>query len=79
VREAIVIAREDTPGKKYLAAYLTTEKDSTLTSNELVAFLKAKLPAYMVPAAFVLLPELPLSPNGKLDRRRLPTPEQVRE
>jgi amino acid adenylation domain-containing protein len=79
VREALVIAREDTPGKKYLAAYLTTEPDATLTSSELTAFLKAKLPAYMVPAAFVILREFPLSPNGKLDRRRLPAPEQVRE
>lgn len=79
VREALVIAREDTPGKKYLAAYLTTDPDATPTSSELMAFLKAKLPVYMVPAAFVVLREFPLSPNGKLDRRRLPAPEQVRE
>jgi amino acid adenylation domain-containing protein len=79
VREAVVIAREDTPGKKYLAAYFLAGTDPKPTAIELTRFLKTRLPAYMIPAAFVVLPALPLSPNGKLDRRRLPTPEHVRE
>jgi amino acid adenylation domain-containing protein len=79
VREAVVIAREDTPGKKYLAAYLLVGTGSNPAVIELTTFLKTRLPAYMIPAAFVVLPALPLSPNGKLDRRRLPLPEHVRE
>jgi amino acid adenylation domain-containing protein len=75
VREAVVIAREDAPGAKYLAAYFLAENDVPPSAAELAEFLKAKLPAYMVPAAFVVLKALPLSPNGKLDRRRLPAPE----
>jgi amino acid adenylation domain-containing protein len=74
VREAVVIAREETPGARYLAAYFLAAGDPAPSASDLAAFLKQKLPAYMVPAAFVALEALPLSPNGKVDRRRLPAP-----
>jgi amino acid adenylation domain-containing protein/non-ribosomal peptide synthase protein (TIGR01720 family) len=74
IREAVVIAREDIPGVKSLAAYITSEL-TTPTSNELRQFLKSKLPSYMIPASFTVLEVLPITPNGKVDRRALPVPE----
>jgi amino acid adenylation domain-containing protein len=73
VRAAAVIAREDAPGEKRLVAYLVPE-DPAPTMSELRRFLKERLPDFMVPAGFVLLESLPISPNGKLDRRALPAP-----
>ena len=73
VQDVVVIVREDTPGDKFLAAYVVTSGNGT--GNELRNYLKEKLPDYMVPAAFVLLGSLPLTPNGKVDRRALPAPE----
>jgi len=75
VREAVVIAREDTPGDKRLVAYLTTYQQTTVSLNELRRFLREKLPDYLVPTAFVMLEKLPLTPNSKVDRRALPAPE----
>lgn len=74
VREAVAIVREDIPGVKNLAAYIISEL-TQLTSNELRQFLKSKLPSYMVPASFTFLEALPITPNGKVDRRALPLPE----
>jgi surfactin family lipopeptide synthetase A len=74
ISEAVVIAREDRPGDLYLAAYLVTTSP-TPNANELRDFLKQKLPAYMVPGAFVYLAAMPLTPNGKVDRKVLPVPE----
>lgn len=74
VRDAVVIAREDIPGVKSLAAYIIPELTQP-TSNELRLFLKSKLPNYMIPASFTFLEALPITPNGKVDRRTLPVPE----
>lgn len=74
VRNAVVMSREDEPGAKKLAAYLVFDHDSRPSQDELKKFLRARLPDYMVPAAFVLLKRLPLTPGGKVDRRQLPPP-----
>jgi amino acid adenylation domain-containing protein len=76
VQSAAVIARQDAPSEKKLVAYVV-RKGSGCTTTELRTFLAAKLPPYMLPSAFVFLDVLPLSPNGKLDRAALPTPEAV--
>jgi amino acid adenylation domain-containing protein len=78
VREAVLVAREDTPGDKRLVAYIILRKEQVCTSSELQGFLKHKLPEYMIPSAFVLLDTLPLTPNGKIDRKALPAPDQSR-
>jgi amino acid adenylation domain-containing protein len=75
VREVVVIAREDNAGDKRLVAYLVCAE--TPTVQELKRHLsESGLPEYMLPQAFVTLPKLPTTPNGKLDRRALPPPEQ---
>ncbi len=74
VREAVVVARADTPG---LVAYLVADPRSPAPSvGELRASLAERLPEYMIPSAFVLLPALPLTASGKVDRRALPAPDQ---
>ncbi len=71
VEQAVVIAREDRPGDKRLVGYLTGTADPA----EARAALADRLPAYLVPAAVVVLDALPLTSNGKLDTRALPAPE----
>ena len=71
VEQAVVIAREDGPGDKRLVGYVT----GTAEPAEIRPQLAERLPAYMVPAAVVVIEALPLTPNGKLDTRALPAPE----
>ncbi|NMF63752.1 non-ribosomal peptide synthetase, partial [Brasilonema octagenarum] len=75
VWESVVMLREDEPGDKRLVAYVVPQIEQSPTVTELRQFLKAKLPEYMIPSAFVLLQSLPLTPNGKVDRHALPKPE----
>jgi amino acid adenylation domain-containing protein len=78
VRETIVVTREDAPNDKRLAAYLVPNQKPAPTTSELRSFLETKLPDYMVPATFVILDTLTLTPNGKVDRRALPVPDGLR-
>ncbi|NES82289.1 MAG: amino acid adenylation domain-containing protein [Moorea sp. SIO2B7] len=74
VKRTIVIPQENRPGDKRLVAYLVTNQEQT-TIDELRSFLQERLPEYMMPSAFVLLETIPLTPNGKVDRRALPSPD----
>ncbi|MGW2181144.1 non-ribosomal peptide synthetase [Streptomyces sp. NPDC001732] len=74
VRRAAVVAREDRAGDRYLAGYVVPEDGATVTPAELRAALSQKLPAYMVPSRIMVIDELPLTTNGKLDQAALPEP-----
>ena len=78
ISEAVVVAREDTPGDRRLAAYLVAKTSDGVPQAELRSFLKERLPDYMVPASFMMLDRLPLNPSGKVDRRALPAPDRAR-
>jgi thioesterase domain-containing protein/acyl carrier protein len=78
VREAVVIAREDVQGDKFLVAYVVCGIDHP-TSEGLRNFLKQSLPEYMVPTSIVFMERFPLTENGKLDRRALPEATQEEE
>ena len=71
VGEAVCIVREDTPGDSRIAAYLVANQNPPPSSSELRSYLGERLPEYMVPSAFVMLDAVPLTPNGKVDRRAL--------
>ncbi|NIM16561.1 MAG: amino acid adenylation domain-containing protein [Candidatus Aminicenantes bacterium] len=72
IKEAVVIAREDREGEKYLCAYIISDEELDMSSvrNTLLK----ELPEYMIPSYFVPIEEIPLNPNGKLDRKALPVP-----
>jgi amino acid adenylation domain-containing protein len=72
--ETVVLVWDDTAGDKRLVAYIVPQPEITIIIDEIRQFLKAKLPDYMVPNAFVILAALPLTTNGKIDRRALPPP-----
>jgi surfactin family lipopeptide synthetase A len=73
VKEAVVVAREDASGDKYLCAYVVSDEE--IPAGELRRALSETLPDYMVPPYFVQLAAWPLTPNGKIDRKALPAPE----
>jgi amino acid adenylation domain-containing protein/non-ribosomal peptide synthase protein (TIGR01720 family) len=75
VRQAVVLAREDEPGRRQLVAYVVAEPDAARAGEELRGFLAASLPHFMLPARFVFLAALPLTPNGKVDRDALAPPD----
>jgi hypothetical protein len=85
IREVVVTVREDTPGDRRVVAYIVGEQTDAngtgaeaIDSSRLRAYVKEKLPDYMVPSAFVTLKEMPLTQNGKVDRRALPAPDSAR-
>ena len=71
-----MIAREDTPGDKQLVAYFETQNAQVPTATELRACMEKDLPVFMIPSAFVSVEKIPLTPNGKVDRKALPAPSQ---
>lgn len=77
VKDVIVILREDLPGEMRLVAYFVADEELTIAL--LRDTLHKSLPDYMVPSALVKLDKMPLTPNGKIDRRQLPVPEMDRE
>ncbi|MCC5648474.1 amino acid adenylation domain-containing protein [Nostoc sp. XA013] len=76
LREVVVVAKETYPGKKQLVAYIVGQEH--LKSAELRDFLQRKLPEYMLPSQFVFLKALPLTANGKIDKKSLPAPDSVK-
>ncbi|HEX2905360.1 MAG TPA: amino acid adenylation domain-containing protein, partial [Phototrophicaceae bacterium] len=79
VQKAFVLALEEEPGEKRLVAYVVPAAQAVLEAKELREYVRGKLPAYMIPAAYVLVDHIPLTPNSKVDRRALPKPDQNRQ
>ena len=76
IKEAVVLDREDERKEKYLCAYITCENaDNKPSLSKLREYLSQKLPDYMIPAYFITMEKIPLTPSGKVDRKVLPTPK----
>jgi len=75
VKTCVVVARQEQDNDKRLVAYIVAQAGEKPGHIELQSFLRARLLEHMVPSAFVLLDEMPLTPNGKINRRALPAPE----
>jgi acyl carrier protein len=76
IQRAVVITREDEPGDKRIVGYVVAKGGATLHSSDLRSHARKWLPEYMVPNAFVVLDEMPLTANEKIDRNALPRPER---
>ncbi|MEO1558214.1 MAG: amino acid adenylation domain-containing protein, partial [Cyanobacteria bacterium J06632_19] len=72
---SVVMVRQDRANDKRLVAYVVIKEEESLTVSQLRSYLRSKLPEYMVPNAFVILESLPLTSNGKVNRRALPAPD----
>ncbi|HJP95206.1 MAG TPA: amino acid adenylation domain-containing protein [Pyrinomonadaceae bacterium] len=77
VRESVVVAREEATGDKRLVAYVVTKDGEQFSAETLRDHLRERLPDYMLPAVFVEMKALPLTLNGKIDRRALPSPDGI--
>jgi amino acid adenylation domain-containing protein len=77
VQQSAVVVRENGRGNKELIAYIVPTNEDDSACNDVRAYMRRKLPSYMVPSAFVLLDRMPLTPNGKLDRDALPVPKPL--
>ena len=77
IAEAVVVVREQA-GEKRLVAYVVAEKGRELSASEMRTFSVQRLPDYMIPGAFVVLEEMPITANGKVDKKRLPEPTNKR-
>ncbi len=78
VRENIVIVHQEEPGNLQLVAYVVAKTELVPSISELRNFLKEKLPDHMLPSTFVILDNLPIAPSGKVDRKALPKPDNLR-
>ena len=78
VKQTVVVASDSEQGDKYLVAYLVLKAAETITIEEMRSHLQQSLPEYMIPSAFVLLDEFPLTTSGKVDRRQLPAADEGR-
>jgi amino acid adenylation domain-containing protein/non-ribosomal peptide synthase protein (TIGR01720 family) len=79
IQQVVVVMQEESIAHKKIVAYVVTKETGKETSsNDLRQYLKEKLPAYMVPSIFMLIEEMPLTPNGKIDRKALPNPDITR-
>ncbi|HLP62056.1 MAG TPA: amino acid adenylation domain-containing protein, partial [Candidatus Deferrimicrobium sp.] len=75
IKDVVVIARQSKTKENYLCAYMVSRSGEQLSTSDLRAYLRQQLPDYMIPAYFVYLDRIPLTPSGKVDRRALPQPE----
>ena len=79
IRECVVMMREDVPGDRRLVAYVVPQLGDQIDTRLLADRLRKTLPEYMVPSPILCLKSIPLSPNGKIDRKGLPSPESLRQ
>ncbi|MFZ5515898.1 MAG: amino acid adenylation domain-containing protein [Candidatus Zhuqueibacterota bacterium] len=78
IEEVVVLAKKDKAGENRLVAYIVPDHKPLPEKSEIREFLKSRMPEYMVPTAFVMLDAFPLTPNGKIDRKALPEPDEFR-